>query len=105
MASMSWLLLFWLLLVWWLWVVACATQRALADAHAGTPVERRGGVSVLPIFPIFPCIAWGIAGVGDRFANPYGSVVIAALHAVFALALLLSIFRDRLALRDHERRA
>src|SRR4051812_9410112 len=105
MSLISGLLLLWLLLVWGLWVVACVAERALTDARASIPIERRGGVSILPGFPLFPLVAWGLAALGDRFINPYGSMVIAALHGAFGLALLASVLRNRSALRALENRA
>jgi hypothetical protein len=68
MQSMFWLLLLWLLFVWGLWVLACVFQRSVADARAGIPLEHRVGISILPGFPLFPLLAWGLAALGDRFA-------------------------------------
>lgn len=101
--KISWILPIWLLLVWVLWAFACSYQRALADTRAGVPPERRARVSIFPVVPLYPLAAWGLAAIGDRFVGPYGSIVMAVLHGVFASALLLSVFRDRSALKALER--
>jgi hypothetical protein len=105
MTLWSALLLSWLLLVWWLWVVACSYEVAAKQARSGVPKEHRRGVSILPVFPLFPLIAWGLAGLLDRFFNPYGTVAIAVLHGIFGIALGISIVRDRSTLKTIEGRA
>ena len=95
-----WLLPLFLILVWGLWVMGCASQRAVEDARRGVPEEQRGGVSIFPGIPVFPLAFWGIAWIIDRAASPWGTVVTGAAHAVFAIWLLISIARDWRHLRS-----
>ena len=69
----SWLLAWFILLVWCLWAVATAAQHAADAARRGIPKGQRGGVSLLPVIPVYPVLAWGIAFLIDRVANPWGT--------------------------------
>ena len=99
----SWALPIAIFLVWAVWVVACASDRAVEDARSGIPEEQRGGVSILPGFPVFPLMFWGVAAAIDYFATPWGTLSVAALHAVLAVTFIASIVRNQKRLRALER--
>ncbi len=90
----SWILLAFLLLVWFLWVFACAAGVAVADARRGIPEEERRGISVLPGFPLFPLMFWGIALIMDRFVGPWGTYLIGGVHLVLAIKWGAAVIRD-----------
>ena len=96
---MTWLLLGFLLLTWFVWVIACAAESSLRKARQGIPEEERGGVSILPGFPLFPLVAWGMALVADRWVGPWGSYGMAGLHLVLGINWALSIYRNSAELR------
>ena len=98
----SWALPLFVFLVWCLWAVAAATQRAAEDARRGIPVGHRGGVSVLPVIPLFPLAFWACAWLIDRAAGPWGTVFVGASHLAFAVGLTVSILRDSRRLRSHD---
>jgi hypothetical protein len=90
----AWVLPGLLLVVWLLWVLACAAGVAAEDVRRGTLLEHRRGVSILPAFPLFPLLFWGVALVGDVWVAPWGTLVVGTLHVGFAIVLLVSLFRD-----------
>ncbi len=90
----AWVLLSFILLVWCLWAVAAAAERAAEEARRGIPVGQRGGVSILPVIPLFPLSLWGAAWVIDRVAHPWGTIAVGVSHVVFALYLTVSLVRD-----------
>jgi hypothetical protein len=64
MMSIWWLLAL-VFIAWILWGAACVAQKAVTNAQL--PKERRGGVSLLPVIPIFPMAFWGVAVLIDGF--------------------------------------
>jgi hypothetical protein len=90
----SWLLLFCIFLVWILWAIAIVAQKTLENTREKIPDEKRGGVSILPVIPIFPMFFWGMALLIDYFADPVGTWIIGLFHALFAFVLVASIVRD-----------
>lgn len=89
-----WALPFFVLAVWVLWVLAAAAGRAAKDARRGLPEAQWGGVSLVPVIPVLPLGAWGLAWLIDHAANPWGSVFVGAAHAAFAVVLAVSLVRD-----------
>ncbi len=89
MASL--LLIAFVFFVWLLWGATAILEKAVKNS--GLPVEKRGGVSLFPIIPIFPLFFWGLAALIDRFYSPWGLQVVAGLHALYAIVLLVFIFR------------
>jgi len=67
---------------WFALVCAPLGQLAIEDARNNVPKDKRRGVSILPGFPVFPLIAWGLAVAVDRFVPPWGSWVFTGLHGV-----------------------
>jgi hypothetical protein len=98
-AMPSWLLLTLIFFAWCLWAAAAIVQKRLDGARRGLSPDKRGGVSVMPVIPIFPLLAWGAALLVDRFADPWGKWSFATLHAIYAIVLAGSIIRDLNSLR------
>jgi hypothetical protein len=89
--SMWWLLAL-IFFAWMLWGAACLSQKTVANAQL--PKDKRGSVSLLPVIPVFPLALWGLALLIDLIIDPWGTGVIASLHAIFGLVLIVSIVRD-----------
>jgi hypothetical protein len=95
-----WVLLLFVLFVWCLWAVAAAAQTGVEYKRRPLPDGQRPGVSIAPAIPVFPLVFWCAAKLIDLIANPWGTTVIAVLHAAFAVVLVLSIVRDCVRLRS-----
>ena len=50
--------------------------------------NQTGGVSILPGFPLFPLVAWGLAAVLDSFRHRLGYYVIGGLHVILLVVAL-----------------
>ena len=48
-------------------------------------------MSVAPIIPGFPLVAFGVAKGVDRFAFPWGTWVVGGVHAALALGFAVAI--------------
>ena len=94
-----WLLLALLLLVWYIGALGSADEAALENAQRGVPEHERGGVSILPVFPLFPLAFWGLALLIDHFTGSWGTLIIGGLHVVLGAfwAVCLLRYRKRLA--------
>ena len=101
----SWILLLFLFVTWFVWIIACAIDKAVDEAGRGLPEEQRGGVSILPGIPVFPLAFWSIALLIDLVVAPWGIWGIAFAHGVFLVLLLVSIVRDWLHLRSLDKNA
>ena len=99
----SWLLPILLFAVWVLWVFAAVAEVRARELRCGTPKEQRGGVSILPVIPLFPLFFWGVAWLADRLFAPWGSVAVAVLHLVLAAAMAFTFVRDLRYCLHHER--
>jgi hypothetical protein len=101
----AWLLPLFLFCVWFLGAFAAIWEKCAQEVRAGTPPEQRGGVSVLPVIPLFPLFFWGISWLVDRFFRPWGCVGVGALHVILALLMLGTLLRDVRFCRLSNRRA
>ena len=99
-----WQLLLFLSVVWCLCVVAAVTGIRLKDALDPLPDGSRRGDSSCAMIPIPVMAFWGAAKFTDLFVDPWGTIVVASVHAAFAVALIASIVRDRWRLMRHRRR-
>ena len=84
---------------WFTFFIVPAGKLAVEDALNNVPKDKRHGTSILPGFPIFPLIAWGIAIAIDHFIHPWGLRIILEIHVALLLISLLIITRDALQLR------
>src|SRR5262245_15066752 len=97
---MSWWLLFLVLfLVWCLWAVAATLQVEVENVRNPLPGGERRGMSPFPAIPVFPLVFFGISHSIDFAVDPWGTIVIASLHAVYAAVLFGSIIKDGWRLR------
>jgi hypothetical protein len=84
--------------VWFLWLLAAATERAVADAQRGIPDGQRGGVSAG--FLLFaPLFFWGVATLIDLAGGSWGTRVVGSIHAALGVVFLASFLRDLWRLR------
>jgi len=95
----SLLLLVFLFATWFVWIIACAAEKAVEGARRGLPEGQRGGVSILPGIPIFPLAFWGIALLIELVADPWGTWAIGTVHGAFLVVMLVSILRNWFRLR------
>src|SRR5438067_436491 len=101
----SWLLLVFLFATWFVWVIACAAEKAVGGVLRGLPEGQRGSVSIAPGIPLFPLAFWGIALLIDFVVDPWGTWIICLAHVVFLVRLLVSIVRNRFRLRSLDKDA
>src|SRR5262249_35829962 len=88
-----WLLLLFVFLVWCLWAVAATMQVAVEDARHPLTDGKRRGMSPAPVIPVFPLALWGAAKLLDLIVDPWGTMIIGSLHAVYGVILVGSIVR------------
>ena len=89
---MPWgVLLILLIGVWFLESVAAATARAVAAKRRGTQQRTGGGVSLMPGLVVMPALFLGIALGVDYVASPWGTRIIALLHAALGVACVIYI--------------
>ena len=84
---------------WLAFLLIPAGKLAIEDARNNVPKDKRRGTSILPGFPIFPLIVWGIAIVLKHFTSPWGTWSILGFHGVLLLVPLSIIGRDILRLK------
>ena len=66
-----------LFFVWIVWVPsALLDKRARGD---------QGGMSILPVLPLFPLVAWGVAAILNRFGENWGTYSIGGFHALLLI--------------------
>lgn len=90
----GWVLPVLLFVVWCLWALAAIVGLRARELRRGTPKEQRGGVSILPVIPLFPMVFWGVAWVADRWFAPWGTLAVGVAHTVLAAAMLFALVRD-----------
>jgi len=95
-----WLLLLIVFFVWCLWAAAGAAQVAVENARHPLPDGQRRGMSFVPVIPVFPLVFWGAAKLIDLVVDPWGTRIVASLHAAFAIILVTSIVPDSMHLRS-----
>jgi hypothetical protein len=81
--------------VWLLWIPVALLERTAKGAS--------GGISFLPIIPVFPLCAWGLAALLDWFHSRLGLVVVGGLHVILLLCCLVSIARSLYVIRRNKR--
>ena len=84
----------------------------LKNSHIRPPKEDKRGVSIAPIFPVFPLLAWGLAALLDWTGPKWGSAAIVWLHVALLAFLIVGIvpylfkiraLQRQLAKRDTEK--
>ena len=100
---MPWpLLLAFLFLTWCMNLVAAAAAKCADEAARGVPKDKRGGVSILPVIPLFPLVFFCLAKLVDGRYGPWGTRVVGGLHAVLLVVFLGSIVWEWRKLRSAE---
>ena len=90
----TWILPVFLLAAWGLWFITCVVEAGLSDVRRGVPDDERHGVSLLPVIPLYPAVAWGIAVLIDRFFSPWGTYSIGGIHVVLGITWGISLIRN-----------
>jgi hypothetical protein len=96
-AVTSLLLPLFLFAVWFLWIPACLLER---EARGD-----QGGFSVLPVFPVYPLIAWGLAALLERVYDKLGLMIVGGLHVLLLASFIVSIIRSLITIRRNKRNA
>ena len=95
---MSWWAL--LILVTLTWILGVVVGAAGVAANVATGKRPSGaGFSWLPIFPGAPLAFFGIAMAVDAAAAPWGTRIVAGLHAAFVALWLAMMVNDLRRLR------
>lgn len=93
------LLLFVILGAWLLLTIAPAGRLAVEDELRGVAPESRRGVSVLPVFPPFPLVIWGVGWGLSAWLSEHVVSVLLYLHIAIAFVCGSIILRDLRRLR------
>ncbi len=84
---------------WFAFFLVPAARLAIEDQRNNVPKDKRRGTSVLPGFPIFPLIAWGVGLALNHFIPPWGLWTFLGIHGALLVVSLWVITRDLLRLR------
>lgn len=79
------------MMVWLVWIPAAVLEKRARGDY--------GHVSVLPIIPIYPLVAWGLAWLLNRSGKDSGTYLIGGLHVLFLVVLLISCTRSIIQIR------
>jgi hypothetical protein len=93
----SLLLPLFLFVVWFVWIPVCLLER---EARG-----ESGGFSVLPGFPLFPLLAWGLAALLDRLYDNLGLIIVGGLHVLLLANFIVSVTRSLITIRRNKRNA
>ncbi|MES2641955.1 MAG: hypothetical protein V4850_20865 [Myxococcota bacterium] len=77
---------------WLLWVVACVRGLSADIAEGKRPHDAR--FSLMPVIPVFPLMAIGLAMGIDGLSAPWGTRLIGGSHALLVILYIGSIIRD-----------
>jgi hypothetical protein len=86
-----WALLLFVFFVWCLWAAAGILEVKVHDARDPLPDGTHRGFTFMPIIPVFPLLAWGIAKLIDLMIMPWGTLVIGLLHAILGVVAIPAI--------------
>jgi hypothetical protein len=84
---------------WFIITLVPVGENAIEDARNHVPEDKRHKTSILPGFPLFPLIAWGVAVIIDHYYYPWGSWTFLGIHGALLVISLSIIIRDILRLR------
>ena len=87
-----WLLLLFIFLVWCLWAAAATAQ--VAAYNSSNALYRRVTSAASPwcrSFPFFLSSSGAPQKLVDLIAYPWGTILVASFHAIFAVVLVFSI--------------
>jgi hypothetical protein len=84
---------------WLAFAVAPAGKLAIEDEQNKVREDKRRGNSILPGWPLFPLVVWGVAIAVDHLIPPWGAGTFLGLHVVLLAVSVWIIVRDILRLR------
>ena len=87
----TWTLLAFIFGVWILCCIPALLEKAIQNAKL--PEEERGGVTIVPVIPLFPLALWGVAILINRFISRWGTRIIGGLHVLLAAIAIVFIVR------------
>jgi len=93
-----WALLIFVTATWLLWAVW-----GLLGLQADKLEHKRpqdAGISIMPIIPFFPLIAFGVAMCLNAVFDPWGTRIVGAIHALLIVIFLAGIAREVLRIRS-----
>ncbi|MGN6507550.1 MAG: hypothetical protein ACTHM6_18490 [Tepidisphaeraceae bacterium] len=85
----TWTLLVLVTVTWFLWAAAALQAHQIGKREGR--IRPESGMSVAPVIPIFPLVAFGLAKGADQFASPWGTWVIGGFHLVLVLGFVVAI--------------
>lgn len=83
--------------IWLFWIPVSLLERAARGDS--------DGFSFVPIIPVFPLCAWGLAALLDWFHGRLGFMVVGGLHTLLLLCFLVSIGRSLYVIHRNKRNA
>jgi len=86
-------------LAWIAFTIAPSGKIAIEDTQNQVPADKRRGTSILPVFPVFPAMIWGLTLLLGRFISPIILWIVLGLHALMFVASCFVIIRDILTLK------
>ncbi len=87
----SWLVLVIATSTWIIWIPAAVLQK--------TARGEKGRVSIFPVLPLFPGVAWACAAFSHSIRLPTGATSIGVGHVVLLVAMLASIAKSLRTIR------
>ena len=59
----------------------------------------------MPVFPVYPLLAWGLAALLDRFYDSLGLIIVGGIHLLLLASFVISIVRSLITIRRNKRNA
>jgi len=83
------------IVTWFIWILAAGFEKQARG--------ERGTISIFPVIPLFPLVAWGLAHALQSFSLPLGVAVLGYLHVLYTVTLVISIVVSAIKLRRRKR--
>jgi hypothetical protein len=80
---------------WVIWIPAVSFESQVRG--------KSGSISIFPVIPLFPLVAWGLAHALQYFSLPLGVTVLGYLHVLYIVTLVISIVISAIKLRRRKR--
>lgn len=98
----TWVLPIFIFVTWIALIIAVLMGNALEDQRNPLPDGHRRGMSILPVFPGMPLLAWSLAHVVDIQFEPWGTYCVGALHCLMLLFAIVSITSSTSLIRQED---
>ncbi|MFZ6875834.1 hypothetical protein ACO0LF_27510 [Undibacterium sp. Di27W] len=69
-------------LAWLIWIPTAVLEKSAKG--------DMGSVSIFPIIPLFPLLAWGLAYMLDQLHAQLGTMLVVSMHLFLLLTMLVS---------------